>query len=368
MWVAAPAGGESGPLTSVSFTGQPISIVVPDDVCGYNIDVRGGSGGDTPNADGSGMSGRGGPGGRIAGRIGVLPDQTVRIDLGGVGQDGDKGGAGGLGGGAHGGTGGTQTGSTGIANTGGAGGGGFSSVPVNGVFAFVAGGGGAGGPEPTTTNGGHGGDGGMPSDPNEVNGESGSDSSLVGGQPGGGARWPQNGDAPGLGGARSTSNSGATSGLDGTAADGGRGGNANTVGTVVNQVTVSAGGGGGGGGGWWGGGGGGGGAGGNVSQQSGGGGGGGAPYFAQGVANFHRGDAQPDANGNGGALIAEIKKGSTTQDCPAPFVKALGSGNRVAATRRPRRLGRTRTSPAEAARTAGPRRGSSPTLVRFQRS
>jgi hypothetical protein len=327
VWAAAPAGGESTASTSLAFTGQPIMIVVPGDVCGYNVDLAGANGGDTPKADGSGMSGRGGLGGRIAGRIGVRPGETVRIDLGGAGQDGDKGGAGGLGGGAHGGTGGTQTGSTGIANTGGAGGGGFSSLRVNNLFALVAGGGGgAGGPEPTTTNGGRGGGGGMPSNPVEVNGEPGSDSSPVGGKPGGGASWPFNGDAPGAGGAKSTSNTGGTSGDTGTAADGGHGGNANTVGTVVNSVTVSAGGGGGGGGGWWGGGGGGGGAGGVVSQQSGGGGGGGAPFIAQGVSNFHRGDALPDANGNGGAVISEIKKGSTTQDCPPPFVSGLGAG------------------------------------------
>jgi hypothetical protein len=210
-WAVAPAGAAT---THYGFTGQPVNITVPQGVCGYDIQIVGGNGGDTPKADGSGMSGRGGDAGRIGGRIGVEPGDTIRIDIGGAGQDGDKGGAGGFNFGAQGGSGGTQTGSTGITTTHGAGGGGGTFVRVNtqSFFVLVAvGGGGAGGPEPTTTHGGRGGAGGFVT-LGTGDGNAGSDSSPVGGKPGQGGKETN----VGAGGAASTSNTGASAGANGT--------------------------------------------------------------------------------------------------------------------------------------------------------
>ena len=50
--------------------------------------------------------------------------------------------------------------------------------------------------------------------------------------------------------------------------------------------------------------------------------------IAFGVGNFHKGDAQPDANHNGAALVTAIPVGSQTQGCPPRFPPTgLGSGS-----------------------------------------
>jgi hypothetical protein len=118
-----------------SYTGSAATLTLPKCVTSITVDVRGAGGG---QAYYQSSFGTGGLGGRTLATLGVSPNDSITVTVGGVGGNGTAGvgGGGGYNGGAAGG------GGTTIQNQAGGGGGGRSMITINGIDVVIAGGGG----------------------------------------------------------------------------------------------------------------------------------------------------------------------------------------------------------------------------------
>ena len=242
-----------------SYTGEPISYVVPFGINQMHVELNGASGG---NGD---FGGQGGFGANITGDIDVSNGETMYFFVGGVGKNGvsksDANVNTMVGGGFNGG------GSAGGFGDPGGSGGGASDIRVNGIGLsdriLVAGGGGGGGSDPQGGTGGNGGNGG------NNYGQNGNDDTNTGNQKGGTGGSQLEG---GIGG-KNNSLLESSWGTNGSLGQGGNGGK-------TDSVTYDSGGGGGGG--YYGGGGG---AASNVDSRGDGAGGGGGSSYAYELAN-----------------------------------------------------------------------------------
>ncbi|HSH61633.1 MAG TPA: hypothetical protein VK988_18685, partial [Acidimicrobiales bacterium] len=94
MGVLALLGGLAVPPASAApvtrtfdFTGEPQSFVVPAGVCRITVDARGAQGGSATSFD---EEQPGAPGGRTTATVGVNPEETLQVLVGGLGGDGEE--------------------------------------------------------------------------------------------------------------------------------------------------------------------------------------------------------------------------------------------------------------------------------------
>src|SRR4051794_5080569 len=146
-WALAPMAQAAD--TTISYSGDTVSLSPIPGVCAITFELAGADGGNSGDVGTFGTI-FGGDGGAVSGTVGVKSGDVVAITVGGVGADDSAGGAGGFNGGGNGATGGSAHG---------AGGGGATTVTVNGIVVLVAGGGGGVGGSNAQQNGGFGGEG-----------------------------------------------------------------------------------------------------------------------------------------------------------------------------------------------------------------